>query len=246
MKNLSSLNLILLFILCIISVTFIVTILKQNYKHNNNNINQGIENSINRIIGMKEGFQTQNDNKYINNNNKTGQNASAAIDAGIASTTTAAPQEETHIESLTDNDTNEPASLDDMFTNLTSLEEKCSEYEIKQQDNDDREKKRHEEFIQEQLDIENVKINELTEIVNFYRKKYHEKMSVNSKCRKNKFNILENTMDGLKKVKEDDLNTQDVYLKFNNKTKPLTTTPLTTNPPATNPPATTSTSTQKN
>jgi hypothetical protein len=224
MKNLSSLNLILLFILCIISVTFIVTILKQNYNHNNNNINQGIENSINRIIGMKEGFQTQNDNKYNNNNNKTGQNASAAIDNGLELITTMSPQEETHIESLTDNDTNEPASLDDMFTNLTSLEEKCSEYEIKQQDNDDREKKRHEEFIQEQLDIENVKINELTEIVNFYRKKYHEKMSVNSECRKNKFNILENTMDGLNKVKEDDLNTQDVYLKFNNKNK----TPVTT------------------
>ena len=34
------------------------------------------------------------------------------------------------------------------------------------------EKRKHEELIQEQLDIENVKINELTQIVNFYRKNH--------------------------------------------------------------------------
>lgn len=234
MKNISSLNLILLFVLCILSVTFIVTILKKNYNHNNNNINQGIENSINRIIGMKEGFQNKNGNNYIAANEQIGQNVDAKIKAEQALATTTSPQEPTHIESLHDNDTNETASLDDMFTNLTSLEEKCTEYETKQRDNDDREKKRHEEFIQEQLDIENVKINELTEIVNFYRKKYHEKMSVNSQCRGNKFNVLENTIKDLNNVKDDDLSTQEVYLKFNNKKKPLVTDPPTTTSPQNN------------
>jgi len=177
---------------------------------------------------MKEGFQPKDGDKYNKSNLTTGQNASDAIDNGLESTTTMSPQEETHIESLTDNDTNDSLSLDNMFTNLTNLEEKCSEYEIKQQETDDREKQRHEEFIQEQLDIENVKINELTEIVNFYRKKYQEKMSVNSKCRANKLSGLDAATKNLNNLNKDDLSTQEVYLKFNNKTTPPATTPTPT------------------
>ena len=91
-------------------------------------------------------------------------------------------------------DGNEGSSLDVMFENLKSLEKKCKDYEDSQEKNDLDDKRKHEELIQEQLDIENVKINELTQIVNFYRKKYTEKKSVTGQCRKQKFGELEKTM----------------------------------------------------
>ena len=224
MKNLSNLNLILLFILSVLSITFITRLLKKNYSQNNNNLNHGIENSIDRLLGIKEEFQTTQTatgNEYNSNNLDTEATAEKAIGEGLKNKPTSSP----HVDSLDDDDNNEndekdTSTLDTMFEGLQNLEQKCIKYEQSQQENDDNEKKRNEESIQEQLDIENVKINELTEIVNFYRKKYHEKMSVNSQCRQNKFDSLEKTMSKLVETNENSdtkgsVNQQEVHLKIN-------------------------------
>ena len=220
MKNLSNLNLILLFILSVLSITFITRLLKKNYSQNNNNLNHGIENSIDRLLGIKEGFQTTQTATgydYSSNNLDTEATAEKAIGEGLKENPTSPP---TIVDSLDDNDDeNDSSTLDTMFKGLHNLEQKCIEYEKSQQENDDNEKKRNEEHIQEQLDIENVKINELTEIVNFYRKKYHEKMSVNSQCRKNKFDSLENSMSKMVETNENSdtkgsVNQQEVHLQI--------------------------------
>jgi len=221
MKNLSNLNLILLFILSVLSITFITRLLKKNYSQNNNNLNHGIENSIDRLLGIKEGFQTTQTatgTDYSSNNLDTEATAENAIGEGLKKKPTSPP---TIVDSLDDNDDdeNDSSTLDTMFKSLHNLEQKCIEYEKNQQTVDDAEKIRNENSIQEQLDIENVKINELTEIVNFYRKKYHEKMSVNSQCRQNKFDSLENTMSNLVKTNDNSdtkgsVNQQEVHLQI--------------------------------
>lgn len=233
MKNLSNLNLILLFILSVLSITFIIRLLKKNYNQNNNNLNRGIENSIDRLLGIKEGFQTtQRGYEYNSNNQKTEETAQQEIEKELETSTSSPPDDDDDgvgdsIDSLDENDGKDTSTLDTMFEGLQNLEQKCIKYEKSQQENDDNEKKRNEEYIQEQLDIENVKINELTEIVNFYRKKYHEKMSVNSQCRKNKFDSLEKSMSKMVETNENSdtkgsVNQQEVHLKIND--NPTTTT----------------------
>lgn len=87
------------------------------------------------------------------------------------------------------------STLDEMFTNLESLETKCSIYEDKQKEKDEENKEEHKKMIQEILDIENSKINELTEIVNFYRQKYFEKMNTKNQCRQQTNTMLEQNID---------------------------------------------------
>lgn len=239
LNKLNKVNVILIFILCVLSVTLIVTLLRKRHNQSNNNIDKGIDNSISRLIGLKEKFQTQSGSQYNSRNKDTEDEAEEQIDNALGKIPSTTTQTTQHIESLSigdENENNTAQSLDDMFDNLKNLEDKCTRYEDRQRETDDIEKMRHEERVQEQLDIENVKINELTEIVNFYRKKYQEKMSVNSQCRENKFNILETNIDKLNKLQTDTggaLNEQELYLKFNKPAATTTTIAATTAAPTT-------------
>ena len=93
------------------------------------------------------------------------------------------------------------STLDELFTNLESLETKCSMYEENQKTKDEENKEKHKKMIQEILDIENSKINELTEIVNFYRQKYFEKMNTKNQCRQQTNTMLEQNIDTVYKNK---------------------------------------------
>lgn len=207
-KNLSTVNIVLLVVLICTGLLFILTVINSIYKKYKTN--HSVEQTINRIKGIREGFKT---NEFNQANMNSGKQAEELI--GIAEKAAKEKKEQEEKEKLekeTDGDEepesgdstegdelgtldgNEGSSLDDMFKNLKTLEQKCKDYEDSQEKNDLDDKRKHEELIQEQLDIENVKINELTQIVNFYRKKYTEKKSVTGQCRKQKFGELEKTM----------------------------------------------------
>tara|TARA_B110001450_G_scaffold254741_2_gene280729 strand:+ start:1415 stop:2128 length:714 start_codon:yes stop_codon:yes gene_type:complete len=235
--KLNNVNVILIFILCVLSITLIVTLLRKRHTQSNNNIDNGIDNSINRLIGIKEKFQTESGSQYTKQNKNTEDSTEEQISSALQQKPSTTTQ---HIDSLNidddENENNTAQSLDKMFENLKNLEDKCNSYEEGQRETDDKEKQRHEESVQEQLDIENVKINELTEIVNFYRKKYQEKMTVNSQCRENKFNTLETNINKLNTFQtgtDGALNEQELYLKFNKQAATSTTIAATTTAPTT-------------
>jgi len=207
-KNLSTVNIVLLVVLICTGLLFILTVINSIYKKYKTN--HSVEQTINRIKGIREGFET---NEFNQANMNSGKQAEELI--GIAEKAAKEKKEQEEKEKLEKEkdgdeepesgdsdegcdlgelDGNTGSSLDDMFKNLKSLEKKCADYEVSQKKNDMEDKREHEELIQEQLDIENVKINELTQIVNFYRKKYTEKKSVTGQCRNQKFGELEKTM----------------------------------------------------
>lgn len=206
-KNLSTVNIVLLVVLICTGLLFILTVINSIYKKYKTN--HSVEQTINRIKGIREGFKT---NEFNQANMNSGKQAEELIGIAEKAAKEKKDQEEKEkLETETDGDEepesgysdegefgtlggNTGSSLDDMFKNLKSLEQKCKDYEDSQEKNDLDDKRKHEELIQEQLDIENVKINELTQIVNFYRKKYTEKKSVTGQCRKQKFGDLEKTM----------------------------------------------------
>lgn len=208
-KNLSTVNIVLLVVLGCICLIFLSTVINSKYKKYKTN--NSVEQTINRIKGIREGFETNDFNKANMNSGKQAEeliNIAAEKAAKEKEEQEKLEKEQDGVEDpesgdLADSDEggelgeldgNEGSSLDDMFTNLKTLEKKCKDYEDSQEKNDLDDKRKHEELIQEQLDIENVKINELTQIVNFYRKKYTEKKSVTGQCRKQKFGELEKTM----------------------------------------------------
>ena len=207
-KNLSTVNIVLLVVLMCTGLLFILTVINSIYKKYKTN--NSVEQTINRIKGIREGFET---NEFNQANMNSGKQAEETISIAEKAKKEKEEQEEKEKRDkekdgdedpefgdsdeevgLGELDGNTGSSLDDMFENLKSLEKKCADYEESQDKNDMDDKRKHEELIQEQLDIENVKINELTQIVNFYRKKYTEKKSVTGQCRKQKFGELEKTM----------------------------------------------------
>jgi len=207
-KNLSTVNIVLLVVLMCTGLLFILTVINSIYKKYKTN--NSVEQTINRIKGIREGFET---NEFNQANMNSGKQAEETISIAEKAKKEKEEQEEKEKRDnekdgdedpefgdsdeevgLGELDGNTGSSLDEMFKNLKSLEKKCKDYEESQDKNDMDDKRKHEELIQEQLDIENVKINELTQIVNFYRKKYTEKKSVTGQCRKQKFGELEKTM----------------------------------------------------
>jgi len=207
-KNLSTVNIVLLVVLMCTGLLFILTVINSIYKKYKTN--NSVEQTINRIKGIREGFET---NEFNQANMNSGKQAEETISIAEKAKKEKEKQEEKEkLDKEKDGDEdpesgdsdeevglgelggNTGSSLDVMFENLKSLEKKCKDYEESQDKNDMDDKRKHEELIQEQLDIENVKINELTQIVNFYRKKYTEKKSVTGQCRKQKFGELEKTM----------------------------------------------------
>ena len=210
-NNLSTINIELLIVLVCICLIFLSTVINSKYKKYKTN--NSVEQTINRIKGIREGFKTNDFNQAnMNSGKQAEENISIAEKVktakeeqeekekletetnGDEDLESGDPDDSTDGDELGTLDGNEGSSLDVMFENLKSLEKKCKDYEDSQEKNDLDDKRKHEELIQEQLDIENVKINELTQIVNFYRKKYTEKKSVTGQCRKQKFGELEKTM----------------------------------------------------
>ena len=207
-KNLSTVNIVLLVVLMCTGLLFILTVINSIYKKYKTN--NSVEQTINRIKGIREGFET---NEFNQANMNSGKQAEETISIAEKAKKEKEEQEEKEKRDKEKDGDEDPefgdsdeevglgeingntgSSLDEMFKNLKSLEKKCKDYEESQDKNDMDDKRKHEELIQEQLDIENVKINELTQIVNFYRKKYTEKKSVTGQCRKQKFGELEKTM----------------------------------------------------
>ena len=64
------------------------------------------------------------------------------------------------------------------------MEEKCRDYETKERDKIDKERQYLKEKYREQLEIENDKIEQLKDLVNYYRKRYYKKLNINNECRK--------------------------------------------------------------
>ena len=66
-------------------------------------------------------------------------------------------------------------------------------------------KKRNDKLIKEQIELEDKKIDELKEIVNYYRRKYNEKLHISSQCRNNKIKTLEKTAEQLYNIENKEL-----------------------------------------
>tara|TARA_B100000787_G_C16195827_1_gene300751 strand:- start:1900 stop:2604 length:705 start_codon:yes stop_codon:yes gene_type:complete len=228
LKNLSNLNLLLLVLLVCICVLALSTILTKKY--NNYKVKSSVEKTINRINGIREGF-ADSQNEFGETNESSEVQAQKAIiqaeeykkeqealQAKKEDEEKAKAKEDAETESIEGLGADQDGvTLDTMFTNLNDLEKKCKSYEDRQRASDKEEKHRHEELIQEQLDIENVKINELTQIVNFYRKKYNEKKAVTGQCRKQKFGALEKTLSNVDSLhtKTNGASKQEVKVQIN-------------------------------
>lgn len=85
-------------------------------------------------------------------------------------------------------------NVDEVVSQLDDLEQKCNTYEEEQTKKNKLERERLKEIYNEQLEIETGKINELKNIVNYYRKRYNSKLSINNKCRKDKQLDIKNTI----------------------------------------------------
>ena len=90
-------------------------------------------------------------------------------------------------------------NVDDVVSQLDDLEQKCNTYEQEQTKKNKLERERLKEIYNEQLEIETEKINELKNIVNYYRKRYNSKLSISNKCRKDKQQDIKNTIKSIDK-----------------------------------------------
>ena len=63
------------------------------------------------------------------------------------------------------------------------MEQKCKEYEENERTKLDNERRYLKEKYREQLEIENDKIEQLKDLVN-YRRRYYKKLKINNDCRK--------------------------------------------------------------
>ena len=83
-------------------------------------------------------------------------------------------------------DSGDSSNIEDVLTDLDTLEKRCKTYEQNQINNFDTERKRLDDIHRGQLDIETDKINQLKEIVKYYKKEYDTKLTINTACRKEK------------------------------------------------------------
>lgn len=102
------------------------------------------------------------------------------------------------IEDLLDNFTEVTLDEDvNMKTELDKYETICKAYKEKRDADFASEDSKHKQFISDQLEIENLKIIELTEIVNYYKSKAHDKIIFKSQCDKVDFANKEKQMDDI-------------------------------------------------
>lgn len=106
-------------------------------------------------------------------------------------------------------------SLNNLIENLDNLELKCREYETKQETWDNDQKEKHEKIVKNQIELENKKINELKQIVNYYRRKYNEKLHINTKCRETKINVMNQAAESLSEINPDLIQQQDKKIDIN-------------------------------
>lgn len=204
-----SINFLLIFILLFLLMVLILRII--NKSNNNtllyvNNIDKFINKKLSKFINHHEGFKPYNENAYqaAKKFNSEAQKGIPVTTARIKKTVDSLPY---HKESSFDcaSCASPENSLENMIKNLDNLEEKCRYFEGKRDEYDEQEKIRTDKTMKEQIELEDAKIDELKEIVNYYRRKYNEKIHISSKCRTNKIDTLENTAKQLYNIENKNL-----------------------------------------
>jgi len=167
--------------------------------------NYNIKNSLTPIIQggkrilSKEHFQTY------------GERAAAAKEKEEKETTSkpVASEEESQ-----DNDEN----LTELMDHLDHMEKKCTEYENREKEKINQETEDLQTKYKAQLEIENDKIEQLKDLVNYYRKRYYKKLKINNKCRSEMQSKLDNDTEFIKDLKD---KAQDNQIKLNVNAKEL-------------------------
>jgi len=124
----------------------------------------------------------------------------------------------THVPTTKPPEPSEPeetsANISEIINNLDTLEDKCEIFEERQTKKFKDEQQQLNEEYRTQLDLETEKINQLKDIVSYYKKQYDTKLNLNTQCRKETGIKLE---EDLKTVKEntDTLKSRKVVLELN-------------------------------
>jgi len=213
-------NILLIILLGVVSTILIINIINRYNRNRGYNSINFIDNMINKNIAkclkLREPFYNYSkDQKNAENNLRK-----ATKNSKITTTTTKNPSKDYGSITKEDpckycNNTNNDESLNNMIKNLDNLEDKCKEYEDRHDTWDKEQKEKHEKVIKEQIELEDKKINELKEIVNFYRRKYNEKLHINTQCRQSTVEELKKTVDEVVKLDGETIKKQDKQIDIN-------------------------------
>lgn len=102
--------------------------------------------------------------------------------------------------------------LTNLMKHLDTMEAKCTVYEANERDKIQKETDYLKEKYKDQLNIENEKIEQLKDLVNYYRKRYYKKLNINNQCRVKIQSKLDDDTDFIKDLGE---TAQDNQLKLN-------------------------------
>ena len=213
-------NSLLITLLGVVSIILVNNIMYRYNRNRGNNSINFIDNLINKNIAkclkLREPFYNYSGHQKATENNLR----KATKNSKITTTTTKKPSKdygsitkEDPCEYCNNNDNDE--SLNRMIKNLDNLEDKCKEYEDRHDIWDNEQKEKHEKVLKEQIELEDKKINELKEIVNFYRRKYNEKLHITTRCRQNTVEELKTTVDKVVKLDGETIKKHDKQIDIN-------------------------------
>jgi hypothetical protein len=178
--------------------------IKNNNNLNNNNLNsrsnlQKLIDQANHIF-IVENFQSSPNEAVSNLANGIGK-------SNTQTTTTVMPNPPSPTDSC------DSSNIETVLTDLDTLEKRCQTYEQNQSNKFDTERKRLDDIHRGQLDIEKDKINQLQEIVKYYKKEYDTKLTINTKCRHEKQLKLDNDIKHINKP-NDNLKNKEIILEL--------------------------------
>jgi hypothetical protein len=187
MKSNNNLFCGLLIFLFILSVCLLCAKNKLKQVYNSNTNSNDLRNAINN-----------NENILIMENF---QNSLNSFDNAIESLETENhPEKETVTASNVNFQQGEDADIEDLLDQLDTMEEKCRVYETNEREKLDKEHAYLKQKYREQLEIENDKIEQLKDLVNYYRKRYYKKLKINNDCRKKIQGRLDEDTDFIKDI----------------------------------------------
>jgi hypothetical protein len=180
----------LLVLLLLTSVCLVCVKNKFKRIQSSNNNTNTLENSIkaNETILVKENFQ----------------NSLNQLDVDTSKLSSESEKNKEEEQSVSGNNVSyqldEDANIDDLLEQLDTMEDKCKEYEDKERTKLDKERQYLKEKYREQLEIENDKIEQLKDLVNYYRRRYYKKLKINNDCRKKIQGRLDEDTDFIKDI----------------------------------------------
>lgn len=214
-----NLNLLLLFILFLLLFILLIKLFTKSKMNNINTLNNNISNQIDSLFKLKQKEKFEDYDSGYGNANKqlqeAAKNAKKKVPPPPSLSLPSSSVDCSECAKKCKNNNGDDDVLNTMMDNLVTLETKCHEYEEKQHAYDKTEKENHEEIVREQIKIENEKIGELKEIVNYYRKKYNEKLNINSQCRKQKQDIMEQNIEEASNIDPELLKKQERKIDIN-------------------------------